>query len=127
MEIIALEPIKSGVAGLDAKRYGRFLARFSPKAIETEAENNASLAIVESLMEKGDCRRSPDEDAILGLLMDLINPLRSKNKHGVPGGYPATSSLLPDGIKRPETSRPFTGIRFARPGVGRSLRATQHQ
>jgi hypothetical protein len=49
-----LEPIAAGIGAIDRKRYGRLLARFTPKVIETEAEHNAALAIVESLMEKGE-------------------------------------------------------------------------
>jgi len=49
--MIALEPIASA-DGLDLGRYGPLLARFAPKVIETEAENEAALAVVESLMKK---------------------------------------------------------------------------
>ena len=61
--MIALEPIASA-DGLNIGRYGRLLAKFAPKVIETEAENEAALAIVESLMKKGDEGRSHEEEAM---------------------------------------------------------------
>ncbi len=69
--MITLEPIASP-EGLNLGRYGRLLAKFAPKVIETEAENEAALAVVESLMKKGDDRRSQEEEALLELLVSLI-------------------------------------------------------
>jgi HTH-type transcriptional regulator/antitoxin HigA len=57
---------------IDVKRYGRLLAKFAPKIIETEEENDAALAIVEGLMEKGDGGRTAEEEALLALLASLI-------------------------------------------------------
>jgi HTH-type transcriptional regulator / antitoxin HigA len=57
---------------LDLKRYGRLLARAVPKVIKTEEEHERALAIVESLMEKGGGHMTPEEDALLELLADLI-------------------------------------------------------
>jgi HTH-type transcriptional regulator/antitoxin HigA len=57
---------------LDLKRYGRLLARAVPKVIKTEEENERALAIVESLMTKGEGNLTPEEDALLELLTDLI-------------------------------------------------------
>jgi len=42
------------IEDLDLKRYGRLLARAVPKVIKSEEENERALAIVESLMEKGE-------------------------------------------------------------------------
>lgn len=39
----------SGPSGMDVRRYGRLLAKFTPKVIETEDENKEALAVVESL------------------------------------------------------------------------------
>ena len=55
--MIALEPIASADS-LNIGRYGRLLAKFVPKVIATEAENEAALAGfsydgAESLMKKG--------------------------------------------------------------------------
>ena len=38
---------------VDAKKYGRLLARSLPAVVETEAENDRLLGIVERLMGKG--------------------------------------------------------------------------
>jgi len=69
--VITANPI-AAPSGLDVKIYGRLLAKFAPKVIETEAENEAALAIVEQLILKGDGKRSPEEEAALGLLSSLV-------------------------------------------------------
>src|SRR5216684_9427033 len=66
------------IEDLDLKRYGRLLARAVPKVIKTEEENERALAIVESLMEKGEENLTPEEDALLELLTDLIHDFESK-------------------------------------------------
>ena len=73
------------VEDLDLKRYGRLLARAVPKIIKTDAENERALAIVESLMEKGEGRLAPEEDALLELLTDLIHDFEE-------GAYPIPKS-----------------------------------
>jgi len=70
-KVITANPI-AAPSGLDVKIYGRLLAKFAPKVIETEAENEAALAIVEQLILKGDGKRSPEEEAALGLLSSLV-------------------------------------------------------
>jgi HTH-type transcriptional regulator/antitoxin HigA len=65
-----LQPVV-GTSGLDVGRYSRLIAKLGPKKIETEAENDAALAIVEKLMMKGDAL-SPEEAAALDLLTSLI-------------------------------------------------------
>ena len=51
-------------ASIDLKRYGRLLAKAVPRVIATEEENERALAIVESLMEKGERNMTPEEDAL---------------------------------------------------------------
>jgi HTH-type transcriptional regulator / antitoxin HigA len=51
-------------ATIDLKRYGRLLAKVAPRVITTEEENDRALAIVESLMEKGERNMTPEEDAL---------------------------------------------------------------
>jgi HTH-type transcriptional regulator/antitoxin HigA len=62
---------------LDAKRYGRLLARVLPKAIETRDENDRALAEIELLMDKG-ARRKPEESALMNLLVNLVQDFESK-------------------------------------------------
>jgi HTH-type transcriptional regulator/antitoxin HigA len=57
---------------IDLKRYGRLLAKAAPRVIATEEERDRALAIVESLMEKGERNMTAEEDALLGLLTNLI-------------------------------------------------------
>jgi HTH-type transcriptional regulator / antitoxin HigA len=49
--------------------YGDLLAQHQPKAIETEAENEAAIMLAESLEYR---KRTPEEDALLELLIILI-------------------------------------------------------
>jgi HTH-type transcriptional regulator/antitoxin HigA len=73
-------PTESGTESqdLDLKRYGRLLARAVPKIIKTEEENERALAIVESLMEKGEGNTTPEEDALLELLTDLVHDFEAR-------------------------------------------------
>lgn len=65
-------------ADIDLKRYGRLLAKAAPTVISSEAENDRLLGIVESLMAKGEDNLSPEEDALLDLLVDLIHDFEAK-------------------------------------------------
>src|SRR5580704_788755 len=74
-------------ATIDLKRYGRLLAKAAPRVITTKEENDRALAIVESLMERGERNLTPEEDALLDLLTNLIRdyeatayPPRTKSK-----------------------------------------------
>ena len=63
---------------LDLKRYGRLLARAVPKVIKTEEENERTLAVIESLMEKGERNLTPEEDVLLELLTNLVHDFEEK-------------------------------------------------
>jgi HTH-type transcriptional regulator/antitoxin HigA len=109
-EMIALEPIASA-DGLNIGRYGRLLAKFAPKVIETEAENEAALAIVESLMKKGDDGRSHEEEALLELLVSLVEQFE-KTEYDLPEGTPlgALEYLMEsNGLKAIELAPIFGG------------------
>src|SRR5271155_5766186 len=62
---------------LDPRRYRRLVAEVSPVIIETEQENERVLGIVERLMAKGE-KRTPEEDAILNLLVHLVEEFEEK-------------------------------------------------
>jgi HTH-type transcriptional regulator/antitoxin HigA len=62
---------------LDPRRYRRLVAEVSPAIIETEEENERVLAIVERLMAKAE-KRTPEEDAILNLLVHLAEEFERK-------------------------------------------------
>jgi len=57
----------------DGRAYGRLLMKTHPGVIKTDAENDRLLAIVESLMAKGEERLSAEEDTLLELLLNLIH------------------------------------------------------
>jgi HTH-type transcriptional regulator/antitoxin HigA len=87
-EMTVLEPIAAGADALDRKRYGRLLAKFTPKVIETRTEHDAALAIVESLMEKGEDNLSHEEETLLDLLSDLIGRFEEKVYEPLPDAAP---------------------------------------
>ena len=51
----------SGTSGMDVRRYSRLLAKFAGKVIETEEENEQAVAVVESLIERGDARLTAED------------------------------------------------------------------
>ena len=57
---------------IDGKRYARLLAKVARRVIRTEEENDRALAMVESLMEKGERNMTPEESELLDLLTNLI-------------------------------------------------------
>jgi len=59
-------------ATIDLQRYGQLLAEASPRVIASAGEHERALTIVESLMEKGERNMTPEEDALLDLLTNLI-------------------------------------------------------
>ena len=75
----------SGPSGMDVRRYGRLLAKFTPKVIENETENEEALAVVESLMERGEARLNTEELALLNLLGTLIEKFE-RNAYALPDG-----------------------------------------
>ncbi len=58
----------AGQSGIDVRRYSRLLAKFAPKVIQTENENEESLAVVESLMKRGEVNLTAEEERLLNLL-----------------------------------------------------------
>src|ERR1039458_4489979 len=70
-----MEAMSTTIEDLDLKRYGRLLARAVPKVIKTEEENERALAIVESLMEKGQGAARP---ATAGSARSVSNPRHAR-------------------------------------------------
>jgi len=74
----------SGPSGIDVRRYGRLLAKFTPKVIETEAENHEALAVVESLLKGGEGNLNAEEIASALLRKGRLNtaqPARLRGFH----------------------------------------------
>lgn len=85
---MTIPQLATAPAGLNVARYRRLLAKFAPKIIETAAENEAALEIAVGLMRKGDENRSPEEDALLNLLILLIEQFEAR-AYPVPQGMPS--------------------------------------
>ncbi len=62
---------------IDPTRYKRLLSRAMPVVIETEQENERTLAIVERLMDKGE-NLSPEEEKLLRLLVKLVQDFEER-------------------------------------------------
>ncbi len=62
---------RTAAAEINPLRYGRLLAKVLPVRIETEEENERLLRETEKLIDKG-ARRTPEEDTLLKLLVQLI-------------------------------------------------------
>jgi HTH-type transcriptional regulator/antitoxin HigA len=73
-----MEAMSTTIENLDLKRYGRLLARALPKVIKTDEENERTLAVIESLMERGERNTTPEEDALLELLTNLVHEFEEK-------------------------------------------------
>ena len=71
---------------LDPKVYGRLLARTLPHVIETEGDNEAMLAALHRLLEKGE-ERSFEERVLTRLLVLLVEDFEHRTyswKHAAP-------------------------------------------
>ena len=79
--------ISNATFDLDTKRYGRLLSKAVPTVIKSEDENNRSLAIVEELMAKGENKLTPEEDALLELLLGLVHDFE-QNRYPIPASPP---------------------------------------
>jgi len=79
---------------IDPKRYSRLLAKTLPQTINTEAENDRMLKIVESLMDKGEDNLSAEEGALLDLLVTLIEKFEQEHYKIEKGRRSTPRSLL---------------------------------
>jgi antitoxin component HigA of HigAB toxin-antitoxin module len=66
-----------GTLTIDTKRYGRLLARATPKVIEAGKEYERALAEIEKLMDRG-ANRTAEEHARLALLVSLVQSYEEK-------------------------------------------------
>lgn len=84
-------------SGIDLRRYGRLLAKFTPKVIQTERENEEALAVVEALLKRGDDNLTAEELTLLNLLGHLIEEFERRT-YKLPEGDPkGTLQILMDG------------------------------
>jgi len=69
--------------------YANLLAQYQPKVIETESENEAAIALAESLEYRD---HTPEEDALLELLVTLIEKFEEQH-YPLPEGNPHSMLL----------------------------------
>ena len=70
--------------------YAQLLAKYQPKVIETEVENDRAIELAQELEHKAN--RSNEEDAILELLVTLIEKFEDEN-YPIPEGTPHSMLL----------------------------------
>src|SRR5438477_7968715 len=75
-----MERVKRTLRRIDPARYRRLLSQTMPVIIETEAENERMLTIVEKLMDKGE-NLSPEEEKLLKLLTRLVEDFEERYYH----------------------------------------------
>jgi len=63
---------------IDAKRYGQLLAMARPARIRDEKENERILAEIERLIDKGEGKLTPEEDALFDLMVFLVEDFDSR-------------------------------------------------
>ncbi len=70
--------------------YAQLLAKYQPKVIETEEENDRAIALAQELEHK--INRTSQEDAILELLVILIEKFEDE-QYAIPSGTPHSMLL----------------------------------
>ena len=64
---------------IDVRKYGQLLAEALPRPIETEAEYERALEIINRLMSKPESKLTSEEDALLELLSQLVERYEERN------------------------------------------------
>ena len=72
------------------EKYSDLLAKYQPKLIRTEVDNDKALAIVEQLMHRSN--RTPEENELYELLVTLIEKFEQEFYH--PGNASSPHSML---------------------------------
>ncbi len=70
---------------INPESYAQLLAKYQPKVIETEAENERAIELAQELEHKA--HRSNEENALLELLVTLIEKFEDEN-YPIPEGTP---------------------------------------
>ena len=75
---------------INRKSYGELLTKYQPKVIETEEENEVAISLATELENKS--KRTLEENAILELLITLIEKFEEEN-YPIPQGTPHSMLL----------------------------------
>lgn len=63
---------------VDDERYARLLAEALPKVVEMEQENERLLTEIETLLRRGEKNLSPEEEALVNLLTQLVEAFEKR-------------------------------------------------
>jgi hypothetical protein len=96
---------------MKSESYGQLLAKYQPKAITTESENEQAIALAQELEHRNN--RTLEEDALLELLVTLIEKFE-ETYYPIPPRYRSFNATTLDGstrlvAKRISWSHWFTG------------------
>jgi HTH-type transcriptional regulator/antitoxin HigA len=69
----------SSVLNFDVARYGQLLAEATPRVIRTEEENERALAIIRRLMKTPEAELTPEQGALLELLVELVHDFEEEH------------------------------------------------
>jgi HTH-type transcriptional regulator/antitoxin HigA len=86
----------------NSRRYGELLLEVLPRPIQTEAENERALEVVNQLLSKGEANLTPEETALLELLVQLIERFEEQ-AYTIPDapGYRVLQTLMENrGVKQ---------------------------
>jgi HTH-type transcriptional regulator / antitoxin HigA len=75
-----MEAIRKPIRRINPARYKRLLSQTMPVVIETEAENERMLKVIEKIMDKGE-KLSPEEEKLLKLLTRLVEDFEERYYH----------------------------------------------
>lgn len=88
---------------LNPKSYGELLAKYQPKVITTEEDNEQAIALAQELEHRQ--VRTPEEDALLELLIALIEkfedqyyPIPQSSPHSIVNHLMESNNLIPDDL-----------------------------
>lgn len=88
---------------LNPESYGKLLAKYQPKIIKTEAENEQAIALAQELEHRQ--ARTPEEDAFLELLIMLIEkfedqyyPIPDNSPHSMLNHLMESNGLTPEDL-----------------------------
>ncbi|MDQ4119837.1 MAG: helix-turn-helix domain-containing protein [Acidobacteriota bacterium] len=96
----------------NATKYGELLTAAIPRVIESDAEYDRLEAIFESLLDKGEDGRSPEEDALFDLLANLMEDYERRTLEPLPASPPREILrflMEENGLKQKDLAEIFGG------------------
>ena len=111
---------------INKAKYASLLVEILPRPIQSEAENDRALKIVDRLLAKGDDKLTAEESVLLELLIQLIERFEEQH-YALPEapGYRILQTLM--GTARTKTKISAAHLRLKRRSLRSHQRQTRHQ